>query len=119
MGGSLLLLLPGALYSGSSGPWWRNVHRGRGATTPIDGYDSIIGYLALADRALTVVRVDMEPLIEALPAEEMAALGDHRVSGHVKADVALEVGGIADGLVVGLPGAWRSRGSRGGRLVRG
>jgi hypothetical protein len=61
----------------------------------------------------------MEPLIEALPAEEMAALGDDRFSCNVKADVTLEVGGIADGLVVGLPVAWRSRGPRGGRLVRG
>lgn len=100
----LLLLLPCALYSGSSGPWGSVVHRGCGSTTPIDGYDSIISYVTLADRALTVVRMDMEPLIEALPAEEMAAPGDHRFSGHVKADVALKVGSAAVSLVVRLPG---------------
>jgi len=96
----LLLLLPGALNSGPSGPWWRDMNRGRRASTPIYGYDGIIGDLALANRALTVLRVDVEPLVEALPAEEMAALGDDRVVGHVKADVALEIGSIAPSLVI-------------------
>jgi hypothetical protein len=108
------LLLPGALNSGSGGPWRCVVYRGCRATTPIDGYDRVVGDLALADRALTVVGVNMEPLIEALPAEEMAALGDDGFGSHVKADVALKVGSTAGSLVIGLPGAGRSRGSGGG-----
>lgn len=78
------------------------MNRGCRAAASIDGYNGIISDLALANRALAVVGVDVEPLIEALPAEEMAALGDDGVRGHVEADVALEVGGIAVGLVVGL-----------------
>lgn len=111
------MLLPGALNSSSGGPWWCIVHRGRRATAAVDGYDGIVGDLTLANRALTVVGVDMEPLIEALPAEEMAALGDNRFSSHVKADVALEICSIAGSLVVRLPGAWSSCRSRGRGLV--
>ena len=55
----------------------------------------------------------MEPLIEALPAEEMAALGDDGFGSHVKADVALKVSSTAGSIVIGLPGAGRSRSSRG------
>lgn len=44
----------------------------------------------LADGALGEVRVDVEPLVEARPAEEMAAERDHGVLGQLKADVALE-----------------------------
>jgi len=115
----MLLLLPGALDSGPSGPWWRGMNRGRRASTSIDGYNGIIGDLALANRALAVVRVDMEPLVEALPAEEMAALGDDRVVGHVKADVALEIGSIAPSLVIRfiVIGISIDIGGRGRRLV--
>lgn len=115
----LLLLLPGALNSGPSGPWWRGMNRGRRASAPIDGNNGIVGDLALADRALAVVRVHVEPLVEALPAEEVAALGDDGVVGHVKADVALEIGSVAPSLVVGFTGncIGAGVGGRGWRLV--
>jgi hypothetical protein len=60
-----------------------------------------------------VVGVHMEPLIEALPAEEMSALGDDRLSSHVKADIALKIGSTACSLVIRLPGAGWSRGPGG------
>jgi hypothetical protein len=118
--GIVLLLLPRALDSGPGRPWWGIVHDGRRATTPIDRYDGVLGDLSLADRALTVVGVDMEPLIKAFPAEEVAALGDDRFCRHVKADVTLEVGGVAVPLVVRLLVTTdRSHGPGDGRLVRG
>lgn len=58
-----------------------------------------------------MVGVNMEPLIKAFPAEEMATLGDDRFSGHVEANVALKIGGAAASLVIRLPGAGWSRGS--------
>lgn len=97
-------LLSGAFNSGPSGPRRCGVNRCCRAATSIDRYNGIIGDLALADRALAVVGVDMEPLVEAVPAEEMAALGDDGVVSHVKADIALEVGSIPPGLVVGFIG---------------
>ena len=59
--------------------------------------------------------MDVEPLVEALPAEEMAALGDDRVVGHVKADVALEIGSVAASLLIGFIGI--GIGGWDGRLV--
>jgi hypothetical protein len=116
----LLLLLPRALDSSPGRPWRGIVHDGCRATTPIDRYDGVLGDLSLADRALTVVGVDMEPLIKAFPAEEVAALGDDRFCRHVKADVTLEVGGVAVPLVVRLLVTTdRSHGPGDGRLVRG
>lgn len=100
----LQLLLSGAFNSGPSGPWRCGLNRRCRAATSIDGYNGIVSNLALADRALTMVGVDMEPLIEALPAEEMAALGDDGVVSHVKADIALKVGSIPPGLVVRFVG---------------
>lgn len=100
----LQLLLSGAFNSGPSGPWRCGVNRRCRAATSIDGYNGIVSDLALADRALAMVGVDMEPLVEALPAEEMAALGDDGVVSHVKADIALEVGSIPPGLVVRFVG---------------
>jgi hypothetical protein len=118
--GIALLLLPGTLDSGPSGSRWRIVHFGCRATTPVDGYDGVLGDLPFADRALTVLGVHMEPLIKALPAEKVTALGDDRFRRHVKADITLKVGSVAALLVVGLlVSTCRSHGPGDGRLVRG
>ena len=59
--------------------------------------------------------MDVEPLVEALPAEEMATLGDDGVVSHVKADVALEIGSVAASLLIGFIGI--GIGGRGRRLM--
>lgn len=41
--------------------------------------------------------VDVEPLVEARPAEEVAAEGDDGVLRELEADVALEAGGVGGG----------------------
>lgn len=93
------------------------MHRGCRAAASIDWYNGIVSDLALADRALTVVGVDVDPLVEALPAEEMAALCHNWVISHLKADVALEICSIAPSLVVRLIGIGICIGSRGRRIV--
>lgn len=66
-------------------PW-----SGGGATTAVEGDELPFLDDGLADRTLLRVRVDMEPLVEAGPAEEVATEGDHGVLRQVQADVALE-----------------------------
>jgi hypothetical protein len=66
-------------------PW-----SGGGATAAVEGDELPLLDDGLADGALLGVRVDVEPLVEAGPAEEVAAEGDHGVLRQVQADVALE-----------------------------
>jgi hypothetical protein len=115
-----LLLLPQALHSGPRGPRWCIVHFGCRTTTPVDGYDGVLGDLPFADRALMVLGVHMEPLVKTLPTEEVTALGDNRFCRHVKADITLKVGSVATLLVVRLlVTTRRSHGPGDGRLVHG
>uniref|UniRef100_J3L4F1 Uncharacterized protein n=1 Tax=Oryza brachyantha TaxID=4533 RepID=J3L4F1_ORYBR len=63
---------------------------GGGLATAIERDKLLLLEDGLADGALMGVRVDMEPLVEARPAEEVAAEGDDGVLGQLQADVALE-----------------------------
>ena len=76
----------GDLHAGHGPRPWS----GGGATTAVEGDELPLLDDGLADGALLGVRVDVEPLVEAGPAEEVAAEGDHGVLRQVQADVALE-----------------------------
>ena len=60
------------------------------AATAVEGDELPLLNEGLADGALLGVRVDVEPLVEAGPAEEVAAESDHGILRQVQADVALE-----------------------------
>jgi hypothetical protein len=77
-------------------PW-----SGWGATTAVQRDELALLDDGLADGALLGVRVDVEPLVEAGPAEEVAAEGDHGVLRQVEADVALEAPRVLAAAAVG------------------
>ena len=52
--------------------------------------DLLLADARLADGADLAVGPRLQPLVQARPAEEVAAHRDHRVARHVQADVALE-----------------------------
>lgn len=54
---------------------------GGGLAAAVEGDELLLLEAGLADGALAGVRVDVEPLVEARPAEEVAAEGDDGVLG--------------------------------------